>query len=72
MAKGSPNIPSRLGFVHCSGVMAVISVLDSFCAREQTAVECVYHRRSSNHTAAKVAAIETLDGVLASLHSVEF
>lgn len=49
----------------------MISVLDRLGAREQTAVDRVHNRSSSNHPAVKVAAVQTLDGVLSTLHLVE-
>ncbi len=50
---------------------AVISVLDRFGTREQTAVDCVDDGCSSNHPSAKVPSVETFDGVLSSLDLIE-
>ena len=50
----------------------MISILNSLGAREQTAVDCVHNRRGADHASAEVAAVQTLDGILASLHLVEF
>jgi hypothetical protein len=49
----------------------VISVLDRLGAREQTAVDRVHNRSSSDHPAVKVAAVQALDGVLSTLNLVE-
>lgn len=38
---------------------------------EETGVDGIYHRRSSDHPAAEVTTIEALDCVLASLHLVK-
>ncbi len=54
-----------------SQVRPRISALDSFRAREQTAVDGVHNRSGGDHLAAEVATVETLDGVLAALDLVE-
>ena len=51
---------------------AVISILYSLGAREQTAVDCVHNRRGADHASAEIAAVQALDGVLSSLYLVEF
>ena len=48
-----------------------ISVSDRFGAREQTAVDGIHNRCGADHPSAEVAAIEALDGVLATLDLVE-
>ena len=50
---------------------AVISDLDRLGAREQTAVDRVHNRSSSDHPPIKIAAVEPLDGVLSALDLVE-
>ena len=59
-----------MGFL-CRQQGAVISVLDGLGAREQTAVDRVHNRSSSDHPSVKVAAVESLDGVLSARHLVE-
>lgn len=49
----------------------MISVLDGLGAREQTAVDRVHNRSSSDHPSVKVAAVESLDGVLSARNLVE-
>jgi len=49
----------------------VISVLDRLGAREQTAVDRVHDRSSSDHPSVKVAAVQALDGVLSARDLVE-
>lgn len=49
----------------------MISILESLGAREQTAVDCIHNRRGADHAASKITAVETLDGVLASLDLVK-
>ena len=50
---------------------AVISILYSLGAREQTAVDCIHNRCGADHASTKVSAVESLDGVLAPLNLVE-
>jgi hypothetical protein len=38
---------------------------------EETGIDGIYHRRSSDHPAAEVATVEAFDRVLASLHLVK-
>lgn len=49
----------------------MISVLDRFGARKQTAVDRIHNRRSADHSSAEVPAIQTFDGILAALDLVE-
>lgn len=50
---------------------AMISILDSLCAREQTAVDSIHNRSGANHASTKVTPVQTLNSILASLDLVE-
>lgn len=52
-------------------VYSKISISNSLGARKQTAVDCIHNRRSTDHPAAKVSAVEALDGVLATLNTIK-
>lgn len=49
----------------------MISILDSLCTREQTAVDSVHNRRGANHASTKVTTIQTLDSILTALDLVK-
>jgi hypothetical protein len=53
------------------GVHKGARALDCFCAGEQTAVYGIDDRLSGDLSAAKESTVETLDGVLAALDSIE-
>lgn len=48
-----------------------VRALDGASAGEETAVDCIDNGSCCNHPAAKVSAVETQDGILASLNLVE-